>query len=184
MLEPDRIDHLLELARHGALGREEQILGELLGDGRAALDHGARFEIAEGRAHEPERIDAEMLVEAAVLGGEHGLGEVRRQMLEPHMAAAQAPLGEHGAVGGENGEVGRPVVERHQHGIGQLGDEIGADRADDERGPHRHEQKEAQDGVLGALARGGLAPHLRAPVAGHAAPAAPPAGSFRSAAQP
>ena len=54
-------------------GLEEQILGELLGDGGAALDHGAGASVAEGGADEPERIDAEMVIEAPVFGGDHGL---------------------------------------------------------------------------------------------------------------
>ena len=94
------------------LGAEEQVLGELLGDGRAALDHAAGGCVAERGAHQPERIDAEMRVEAAVLGRDHGLHQIGRQHVEPDMTAAQAPLGEHGAVLGEDGDVGRPVVQR------------------------------------------------------------------------
>ena len=55
-------------------GAQEQVLGELLGDGRAALHHGAGRQIADAGAHEADRIDAEMIVEAAVLGGDHRRG--------------------------------------------------------------------------------------------------------------
>ena len=85
------------------------------------------------RAHEADRIDAEMIVEAAVLGGDHRLRQIRRQPVEPHIAAPQAPLGEHGAVGGEHGEVGRPVVEGEQDRVGEAGDEIEKAANDDER---------------------------------------------------
>ena len=40
------------------------------------------------------------------------------------MAAAQPPFGEDGAVLGEDGDVGRPVVERGNDGVGDAGDEI------------------------------------------------------------
>ena len=143
LLEPDRVDHLFELPRHGALGRQEQVLGELLGDGRAALDHGAGGCVAERRAHEPERVDAEMVVEAAVLGRDHRLGEVRRQHVEADMAAAQAPLGEHGAVLGEDGDVGRAIVERGDDGVGHARDEIDDREPDHDRAPDRREQGEA-----------------------------------------
>ena len=37
VFEPEREHHLLQFARDRALLRQEQILGELLGDGRSAL---------------------------------------------------------------------------------------------------------------------------------------------------
>ncbi len=87
------------------------------------------------------RIDAEMTVEAAVLGGEHRVDEIRRQHVEPHMAAAQAPLGEHGAVGGEHGDVWRPVVERGEDRVGQARDEIGDSGAEHDASAERREQR-------------------------------------------
>ena len=135
------------------LRAEEQILGELLGDGRAALDHAAGGGVAERGAHQPERIDAEMRVEAAVLGREHGLDEIRRQHVEPHMAAAQASLGEHGAVLGEDGHVGRPVVERGDDGIGNAGDEIDDRRAQHDAAPDRRQQGEADAAIEPRMAQ-------------------------------
>jgi hypothetical protein len=44
-LEPNRQHYLLQLAPDCALLREEQVLGELLGDGRAALRHTAPRDI-------------------------------------------------------------------------------------------------------------------------------------------
>ena len=44
-LQPEREDHLLHLALEGALRREEQVLGELLGQRRAALHHAAGGEV-------------------------------------------------------------------------------------------------------------------------------------------
>ena len=76
-----------------------------------------------------------MVIEAAVLGGDHGLRQIRGQHVEAHMAAAQAPLGEHGAVGGEDGDIGRPVVEGGDDGVGHARDEIDDRRAQQDRCP-------------------------------------------------
>ena len=86
-------------------------------------------------ADEADRVDAEMVVEAAVLGGDHRLRQIRRQPVEADIAAPQAPLGEHGAVGGEDGEVWRPVVEGKQDRVGEAGDEIEEAAAEHERDP-------------------------------------------------
>ena len=58
-------------------GRQEQDLGELLGDRAAALDDMAGAEIGDRGAHQPDRIDAEMAVEPAVLGRDHRLAADR-----------------------------------------------------------------------------------------------------------
>jgi hypothetical protein len=70
VLEPERKQHLLDLAAEGALGREEEILGELLRDRAAALDDMAGAQIDEDGADETERVDAEMAVETPILGGD------------------------------------------------------------------------------------------------------------------
>src|SRR6185295_981154 len=49
-LEPYREDHLLQLALHGALLRQEQVLGELLRDGRAALRYATMQHVRADRA--------------------------------------------------------------------------------------------------------------------------------------
>ena len=47
VLQPQRQHHLLELAHQVALRRQEQVLGELLRDGRAALGDAAVEEVGE-----------------------------------------------------------------------------------------------------------------------------------------
>ncbi len=81
VFEPQRQQGLADLAREAALGRQEQVLGELLGDRAAALDDMAGGEIGDRGADEPDRIDAEMAIEAAVLGRDHRLGQVGRHLL-------------------------------------------------------------------------------------------------------
>ncbi len=117
--------------------------------------------LAQAGADEAERVDAEMAVEAAVLGGDHRLRQIRRQPVEADMAAPQAPLGEHGAVGGEDGEVRRPVVEGKQDRVGEAGDEIEEAADDDERDQGQRGEETAEQGAANGAgacaAAGGLA---------------------------
>ena len=133
-LQPQRQERLLDLALDGALVRQEQVLGELLGDRGAALHHAAGARIGEHRAQRAGEVDAEMLVEAAVLGGEHRLDQVVGKLLKRHRIvvpdAARADLG---AVAVEEGDgelrLLEPVV------VGGL-----AERRDRQR---QHQQKPA-----------------------------------------
>ena len=69
---------LLELPSHGPLRREDEVLDELLGQRASPLDELAAPDVdPERSAHRPE-VDARVLVEAVVLGGEHGLDQVLR----------------------------------------------------------------------------------------------------------
>ena len=55
VLEPEREDRFLNLARQRALLRQKQVLGELLGDRRAALDPAAMEDVAKSGARDPRR---------------------------------------------------------------------------------------------------------------------------------
>ena len=81
-LQPDREKRFLDLALDGALVVEEQVLRQLLGDRRAALPHAAGLRVGHQRAHGAGDVDAEMIVEAAVLGGERRLDQVVRKILQ------------------------------------------------------------------------------------------------------
>ena len=59
-LQPDRELRLLQLALHGALLGQEQVLGELLRQRRAALRHAAMHHVGDERAQDADRVDAEM----------------------------------------------------------------------------------------------------------------------------
>ena len=48
----------------------------------ATLDHAARLGVFRQRAHEAEEIDAEMVEEAPVLGRQHRLDQVVRQLVD------------------------------------------------------------------------------------------------------
>ena len=83
-LEPHGQKRFLDLALDGALVRQEQVFGELLRNGRTALHHARRARVDRQRTEEPDRIDAQMVPEAAVLGGERGLDQIVRKLLERH----------------------------------------------------------------------------------------------------
>ena len=84
VLQPERQKGLVDLAGDGALVGEEQIFGELLRDRRAALHHAGRAGVHRERAQRADDVDAEMFVEAAVLGGQHGLDEIVGILVERH----------------------------------------------------------------------------------------------------
>ena len=116
-LQPQRQERLLDLALDGALVGEEQVLGELLGDRGAALHHAAGARIGEHRAHGTGNIDAEMLVEPPILGGQYRLDQVVGELVERHrIVVADAARADLGAVAVEEGdrELGflEPVVVR------------------------------------------------------------------------
>ncbi len=140
--EPQGEERLIHLAFDGALVAQKQVLGELLGDRGAALDDAAGARIGDEGAERAAEVDAEMLVEAPVLGGEHGLDQMVRQFVERHrMAVLDAAAADLVAVAVEegDGEFGllEPILVR---GL--------AERRAGER-QHHHEAGEAHGGSLG-----------------------------------
>ncbi len=81
-LQPDREERFVHLALDGALVAQEQVLGQLLGDRRAALAHAAGLGVGDDRAQRAGDVDAEMVVEAAVLGGERRLDQDVGEILQ------------------------------------------------------------------------------------------------------
>ena len=57
-LDDERHRGFLELAPERALGRQEEVLDELLGDGAPALTHGAGAQVRDQRARDPAQVDA------------------------------------------------------------------------------------------------------------------------------
>jgi hypothetical protein len=79
--------HLDQLAAHGALLAEEEVLHQLLGEGRAALDDAAAAQVGERGAQDADRVDAVVVVEAPVLDQDDRARQQRRQRGERHFAA-------------------------------------------------------------------------------------------------
>ncbi len=82
VLEPQRQQRFADLAGDVPLRRQEHDLGELLGDRAAALDDLPGAQIDQRGARQPKGIDAEMAVEAAVLGRDHRFRQKRRHFLQ------------------------------------------------------------------------------------------------------
>ena len=138
-LQPERQKRLLHLALDGALVVEEQVLGELLRDRRTALAHAAGLRVGQKRARGAGDVDAEMVVEAAVFGGERRLDQhVRKIFQRDRVVVLDAAVADRIAVSVEEAdrEVGflQPVV------VGGL-----AEGGDRER-QHQHGAAEAQRG--------------------------------------
>ena len=92
-LEIDGDQRFLDLAGEGALRREKHVLGELLGERATALHHGVGAGVLGERADRAHDVDAEMFVEAAILGGERRLDHHVRDFFERHrVVAKQAAL--------------------------------------------------------------------------------------------
>ena len=166
MLEPQRQQRLADFAADAALRREEDVLGELLGDGAAALGEMAGAQIGEPGAQKADRIDAEMLVEAPVFGGDDGLRQIGRHLLQRQRLAEQiAKGGDDAAVPGENRDAGPPLGDRQLIGVGQGQGEIGKHAAAENRPPQKQQNgdlkgagQKARRGP--ALRRGGLVRRL------------------------
>ena len=110
MFEPERERDFLQLARDRAFLGEEQIFGELLGDGRAALRSATAQNVGDKGARDTQGIDAMMRVEAAVLDGNEGLGHVSRQFAKRHRSPAHvAPGRERRAVQAKDQHRGRSL---------------------------------------------------------------------------
>ena len=137
-LEPKRQDRLLDLARQRALLGQKQILGELLGQRRAALYAAPAGHVAQKRARHADRIDAVMVVESPVLDGHERLGQIGRQVDEPdRRAACVATIGDERAVVGEDGDIGRPLGHRELIDRRQLARVIGEKPAEEDGAPNR-----------------------------------------------
>ena len=83
-LQPEREVCFLDLALERPLARQEEVLGELLGDRGAALHDAARLGIACDGAEGADDVDAEMVVEAAILGREHCLDDIVGHLAQLH----------------------------------------------------------------------------------------------------
>ncbi len=83
-LEQEGEEHLLDLSLHRTLGREEQVLGELLGERGSALDDLVGPQVLDQSARRAENVDAVVLEETAVLGGERRLDDGVGDLLERH----------------------------------------------------------------------------------------------------
>src|SRR5205085_4023431 len=84
LLDPRCHDHLADLALVGQIFADQQILDDLLGDGRAALRPAGCGEIADEGADQAALVDPLVLIEASILGREKSLLHVLRDVGKRH----------------------------------------------------------------------------------------------------
>ncbi len=140
-LQPEREQHLLQLAMDGTFLSQKEIFRQLLRDGGAALADAAVQNVGDQRARDAVRVDAVMLVEAPILDGEEGLRHIARQFLQrQHRATQVAAGGERAALDIHDLDRGRPLrdLQRLDRRQMRAGPGDGADAADDE--PQRQHQ--------------------------------------------
>ena len=101
-----------------AVVAEIEVLGELLRQRRAALHRAAFAQIDDRRAHHAEGVDAVVVVEALVLGGDHRVRDVARQQIERHVVVAAAALGDDRAVARQDAHEGRVLLRPQRQRVG------------------------------------------------------------------
>ena len=144
LVQAEGVLDLLDLAVHVALRREQPVLHQLLGDGRATLLDPPRRDVGEERPEHRAEVDAVVAPERTVLGRDHRVDHRLRHLVDVGDGIA--------VLGGEVGQLGGAVGVVRDRGLGeraQLTDLLGGvvvcsgdlDRARDQRreaGAHRN----------------------------------------------
>jgi hypothetical protein len=133
---------------------EVEVLGQLLGEGGAALHGAALAQVCDRRPHHAQGVDAVVFVEALVLGGDHRIGDVAGQEIERHVVIAAAALADHRAIACQDPHVRCALLRPQSQGVRidqgvidhQRGDAGDAGRQRIERGNDQHA---LQRGALG-----------------------------------
>ena len=160
-LQPQRQLHFLQLARHGAFLGQEQVLGELLGQGRAALRDAAMQDVGDRGAQDAEGIDAVMRIETAVLDGDERLRQIGRQVLQRNIGAGHfAARGQRAAVEADDLDGRRPLWNFQRLDRRQVRADIDHEADHRDRGPqaeHRSPVEQPADRETSARFRAPLA---------------------------
>ncbi len=161
VLQPHRQHRLLQLAREGAVLGEEQVLGELLGDRRAALGDAAVEQVRHHRAEQADGIDAVVETKSPVLDGDEGVGQMGRHVLERQRGAAHfAAVREHAGVEAVDLDARRALGDFQGLDRRQVQADPGEHADDGEHRPDRQDRApidqaaEAEPAALAASARG------------------------------
>ncbi len=140
---------LLHLALDRAVGRQEQGLGQLLGQARASLHRGAGLGVRPHGAQHPQPVDRAMLIEAPVLGRQEGPGHIGGQLGQGDPpAVARAAHGDGVALAVQEGHAGRPVQGPEDVGRRDLGQarepgDLDPGRGQDDQQHPRHPRRDA-----------------------------------------
>jgi len=122
-LDLHRQQRFLDLAGERQLVGKQEVLGDLLGDGRGALRTAAAavlLHVEQRRPRNAEKVDAAVLVEVLVLGGDEGVDDERRHRLDRNVEAPLARVfGEQRTVGGMDPRHHRGLVILQLRIVGQ-----------------------------------------------------------------
>ena len=149
-LDLHRQQGFLDLARPGQLVGEQEVLGDLLGDGGGALRAAAAavvLDVGYAGARDAREVDAAVLVEALVLGRDEGLDDALRHRLNREIEPPLAGIfGEQRAVGGVHAGHDRRLVVLQLGIVRQVAREVPqqpgrAGDADDEQDGARRKQQ-------------------------------------------
>ena len=117
VLQPQRQQQFLHLAAERARVGQEQVLGDLLGDGRAALHQPPAGEVDPDGARQADRIDAGMVPEPAILDRDRGGRQIGRHVGQPQRIADDVAEGGEHVAGAVLQREARPA-RRVQRGFG------------------------------------------------------------------
>ena len=124
-LHPVGEEHLGELAAQRLVEREEHVARGLLGDRAAALAGVGGGHVHHQRAGHAHPVEAGVLEEPVVLGGEHGLADHLGDLVEGHRdASLLADLGDEAAGPGIDPQGHRQLDLVHGLGRGQRGGDV------------------------------------------------------------
>ena len=124
MLDPRSHDHLADLAVIGEVLADQEVLHDLLGDGRAALRPPGLCQVADEGADQAAFVDTFVPVEALVLGRQERLLDMLRDVGERHPLPALVlleHLGEAFALAVEHHARARQLEALELGVIGQIG---------------------------------------------------------------
>ena len=155
-LDADGEDRLLQLALDRLVAGEQEVLGDLLGDGRGADRAPARLQVAHIGDHGADdalHVEAAVLVEILVLGGDEGIDDAGRDGGDRHVDAplAREFRDQRAVIGVDAGHHRRLVFGEHlvvrqlaRHFPQHKGRGAGDGDEHDHRGGE-HEAEEAQE---------------------------------------
>src|SRR5690606_38084942 len=98
VFEPEGQQKFLDLTVQSALGAQENVLGQLLADGRASLNDPSRSPVDHSRPNQADGIDPWMAVEATVLDRQHCLRNVGRQVRNRERLSIEFAIGSDAAA--------------------------------------------------------------------------------------
>ena len=134
---------LLDLARVGGLGADEEVLRHLLRDGGGALRPALAviFEVGDGGAQDAGEIDAAVLVEILVLGRDESvLDELGHRLDRDVEAPLLGVLGDKGAVGSVHARHHRRLIVLQRRVVGQILGEMPDDVGGARRAAHEQDR--------------------------------------------